>query len=153
MGVPIQSWTGGVTPSSYGRGKPHPVLAGGTSSSPGQGGTPIQTWDGVPPCPDLGYPSCPDLGWGTPQSRRMGYPPRLGIGYPFPHQLDGVPPLKVEQTHTCENITSRRTTYAGGKNSSENHHWQTSNWSRNTVEGYFEIESQDVKGNLITTDH
>ena len=47
----------------------------------------------------MGYPHpCPDLGWGTSPVSWMGSP------------------QKVEQTHTCENITSRRTTYAGGKN-------------------------------------
>ena len=31
----------------------------------------------------------------------------------------GTPPIP-EQTHTCENMTSRRTTYADGKNKTQN---------------------------------
>ena len=58
-GYPIQScvgWGGGVPPSSSGWGI--------SLSTPGMGVPPlVQTWEGVPPCPDLGmgYPY-PDLG-------------------------------------------------------------------------------------------
>ena len=68
-------------------------MVGGTPlSRPGMGYPPVQTWDGVPPIQTLD--GIPPISW-------MGYPP------------------KVEQTHTCENITSRCTTYAGGKNSND----------------------------------
>ena len=101
---PIQSWPEGGTPSSPGRGGVHhPVMARGVPHPVLTGGyPPIQTCDGVSP---------QSAGWGTPH-------PDLGWGTPLPCQLDGItpPPLKVEQTHTCENITSRRTTYAGGNN-------------------------------------
>ena len=73
---PIQSWMGG-TPSCLGCGGGHPIQSW-TGSYPIQSwmgyppsaewATSIQTWDGVPPCPDLG--------WGTPPSRPgMGYFP------------------------------------------------------------------------------
>ena len=52
---------------------------------------PAQTWDGVPPTRT----------WD-------GVPP------PPPHRLDGVPP--PPNGGQSENITSRRTTYAGGNN-------------------------------------
>ena len=48
----------------------------------GTQGTP-QTWDGVPPGPEMGYP--PDLGWGTP-------PPGPEMGYPLPGPEIGYPP-------------------------------------------------------------
>ena len=109
-GYSVQSWTGG-TPSFL-MGVPPISWMGFLPSRPGMGYPPISwmgyphlTWDGVP----------------SPKSRRMGYPQSAGWGTPpsssgmgTPHQLDGVPPPKVEQTHTCENITSHRTTYAGG---------------------------------------
>ena len=103
-GYPIQSWPGE-----------------GTLSSPG---TPsIQSWDWVPPCPDLGWGTPPpnwtwdgvlphpDLGWGTPLPISwIGYypqtgpgvsPPSVGWGNPQPgmghsppvQTWDGVPPL------------------------------------------------------------
>ena len=50
------------------------------------------------PSPGRGYPA---QDWSTPQkgygNQRLGYPPR-------------------RQTYTCKNITSRRTSYADGKN-------------------------------------
>ena len=116
-GYPIQSWPGGYPiHSCWGR---YPRIP------------PIQTWDGYPLCPDLEWDTPlphsdlgwstphphPDLGWGTPRSRRMGYPSlSAGWGPPPVQTWDGVhpPPPKVGQTHTCENISSRRTTYAGG---------------------------------------
>ena len=72
-------------------------------SRPGMGYPPtIKTWDRVPSPPSrpgIGYPpQHPDLGWGTPNHRP-------GMGYS--------PPPKVEQTHTCENIISRRTYVRG----------------------------------------
>ena len=93
-GYPIQSWSwGGVI---------YPVMAGGTPSSPGWRGCP---GDGVPPSrPGMGTPH-PDLGWDTRS------PSRPGMGY---SSIRWGTLLKVEQTHTCENITSRCTTYAGG---------------------------------------
>ena len=46
---------------------------------------PVQTWDGVPPCPNLGWgTSHPDLGWGTPHlDLGWGTPPpsRPEMGY------------------------------------------------------------------------
>ena len=79
-------------------GTPHPGprsgLGGGIPSSKVRtGGTPIQSWQMVL--------------WGTPYQE----------GWGIPHQPDGgTPPPKVEQTHTCENITSRHPSDAGGKN-------------------------------------
>ena len=80
-------------------GTPAPIIQtwpGGTPGTP-----PVQTWDGVPPT----------------QTWDRVPPPRPGMGYPHadPQTWDGVPPLKVEQTHTCENITSRRTYYVRGR--------------------------------------
>ena len=100
-------------------------------------------WMGVSPCPDLGWGNPQSRRMGYPLSAGWGTPhPDLGWGtllgqerWATPHHLDGVPPVqtwngvppvswigysprpKVEQTHTSENIISRRTTYAGGKNS------------------------------------
>ena len=118
-GYPIQSWTGGTpsspgwgcTPSSSGSGgTPHPDLGWGTHT---------WTWDGVPPCLDLGwgiplpgsgmeYPpgrdGVPtiltwdgvlpylDLGWDIPPpSAGWGNPlPGPAMGYPPPSQMDEV---------------------------------------------------------------
>ena len=113
-GYPIQSWIGG-TPSQVWTGViPHPWDGVPPTWTPGMeyphpghtpgcetplphqldGVPPTQTWDGVLPPPT-------SVGWGTPSSwsAGRGTPP---------------PPPKVEQTHTCENITSRRTSYAVG---------------------------------------
>ena len=90
-------------------GGPHPVLAGGTQSSPGrgcgtqyspaQGGTPSSPGWGYPPFrPGMGYP-CPHLGWGTPHSD-------LGWGPP--------PPVKVWTDTQSENITFPHLSDAGG---------------------------------------
>ena len=79
---------------SAGWGSHHPDLGWGTPLSGPYGVPPLVKKDGVPP-------PLPDLGLGTPS------PSRPGMGY--------LPPPKVEQTHTSENITSRRTTYTGGK--------------------------------------
>ena len=86
MGYP--GWGGGG--SSWGT--PCPDLAGGTHPWPG--GYPHQ---GIPPHPDL---------TGVPPGKVMGPVEVLWDG-------DGVSP-PPEQTHACENITSCRTTYAGG---------------------------------------
>ena len=79
-GYPIQTWPRWGTP----RVPPHhPDLAGGTPPSrPGMGYPTGQTWDGVPPYPDLGWgtPPNPDLRWGTPS------PSRPGTGYLPPPQ-------------------------------------------------------------------
>ena len=110
-------WWGG-TPSSHGRGVPHPVMVGGTPSSHG-GGT-------------QGTRQTPDLGWGTPPTIRPG------MGYPTIQTWDGVPPHQTwngvtlppsrpgmgyppqpmvnRQTFPSINITFPRTTYAGGNN-------------------------------------
>ena len=100
---------------------------------------PSWTWDGVPPKPRMGYPPRPgmgyplDLGWGTPLDLEWGTPPDLRWGTPpdlrwgTPPARPGMgylsyldlrrgnppPPTKVEQTHTCKNITSRRTYVRG----------------------------------------
>ena len=126
------------------RGVPHPILDGGYPRYPplsAEWGTLIQTWDGVPPGPGIGYPPIsrmgyppPGPGMGYPPSRPgmgyspqsgpgMGYPPRPEMGYP-PDLRWGTPcpdlgwgtppPQKVEQTHTCENITSCCTFYVCG---------------------------------------
>ena len=88
---------------------------------PGTGIPPAYEWD--TPCPGLGYPP-PHLALGY-SHLRLGYP-YLGVGIPQEGTWDqwkycgiemggGVPPSNnVEQTDTCENITSSRTTYAGG---------------------------------------
>ena len=108
---PIQSWPGG-TPSSPGWGVPHPVLGQGVPPSrPGMGYLP------TPSRPGMGYPL--SARWGTPHPYLVwGTPSQEGWGTPLPVSWMGYPPPlpKVEQTHTCENITSRRTTYAGGNN-------------------------------------
>ena len=120
-GVPprheVPPWTWG-TPKTWG-------------TSP-RWGTPLR-WD--TPYPDLRWGTLHlDLGWGTPLPRpgmgyplprpEMGYPPDLGRGTPHPDlrwgtpYLNlgwGTPPSKVEQTHTCENITSRRTYVRGNE--------------------------------------
>ena len=99
MGSPSAGWGTSPSPSGPGKGVP--------PSGPGMG-YPLCTWDGVTPHQE---------GWGTPQSTPgMGVPPSgLGMGYTPPCQLDGVlPPPKVGQTHTCENITSRYPSNAGG---------------------------------------
>ena len=108
--------------SGFGRGVPHLRSGGypGYPHHPDLGwGTP-QTGDGVPPYPDLrwGTPCQGYLGYPPPSRPGMGYPPdwrwhtpppRPEMGYPPPRPGMGYPPLKVEQTHTCKNITSRRT--------------------------------------------
>ena len=107
---------GGYPNQLMGRGYSIQSWTGGTPFSPGQGGYPTQSWTGGYPSvtspikkdevSSMGYPSVQTWDGVPPWSRRMGHPP---------HQLDGVPPpSKVEQTDTCENITSSRTTYAGG---------------------------------------
>ena len=120
----------GGTPSHVWRGVPRPMSGGGTPRpemgypsgqtwdgvppQPDLGwGTPSQTWDGVPPLarPGMGYPPQPDLGWGTP-------PARPGMGYPLYHpDLDGEPPpppRNVNRQTPVKTVTSRHTTYAGG---------------------------------------
>ena len=82
-------------------GVPHPRSRGGTPShvrgkgvpSPEVGYPPGQTWDGVPPWPDLG--------WGTPPA----YHP----------DLDGVPPQNVNRQAPVKTVPSCHTTSAGGK--------------------------------------
>ena len=74
---PIQSWLEGVTPLSR----------------PGMGYPPIQTWDGVPLCPDLGWGTLPGQLDGIPPIQTWdGVPPPSQEGWGNPHQLDGVPP-------------------------------------------------------------
>ena len=97
--------------------------------------SPVLTWNGGTPCPDLGWGTLPrpDLGWVYTLSGRMGllpvrkdgvnpqqegwrYPYQEGRGtYHLPHQLVGVPLMKCEQTHTCENSTFPHPSDAGGK--------------------------------------
>ena len=74
-------------------------------TGPGQGVSPILTWPGGYPIPDwraydqsLGYPRKGRVTSGSIMGWRWGNPP---------------PPVL---TDPCKNITSRRTTYAGGKN-------------------------------------
>ena len=87
-------------------------------------------WDWVPPSPprpETRYPP-PDLRPGNPLDLDLGPPPYLDLDLGPPH-LDLGPPLPgpgtspptwtwtwdppPEQTHTCENITSRRTYVRG----------------------------------------
>ena len=100
-------WWWGITQSSNGGGIPHPVMMGGTSSSHGWEGYPIQSWwGGVPPIqswPGMGYPPPSDLGRGTP-------PPPLDLGQDNPPP----PPIVNRQTFPSIIITFFRTTYAGG---------------------------------------
>ena len=99
-GSPIQVWGGGgVHPSSPNRGE-----GVGGHPGPDRGCTPIQVPMGVYPHPVLGRV--------TPIGSWLEVPP--------PHIWDwkGYPrkgPGTSGQTDSCENITSRRTTYAGGK--------------------------------------
>ena len=108
-GTPIQSQRGGI---------PYQSQGGGTPSSP-HGGYPH-------PVPTGGYAGLPPSvrkNWGT-LIRKNGVAPLLGKDGGTPHQnLMGVPPCwrmgvtphpKVEQTHTCENITSHHPSDAGG---------------------------------------
>ena len=115
-GYPIQSWMGGTPyhegwgPPSAGWGTPCLDLGRGYPHLDLGRGYPLCTWDGVPPCQE---------GWDTPQSTPgMGVPPPIWTWvtvHPPPCQLDGVPsPPKVGKTHTCENITSRHPSNAGG---------------------------------------
>ena len=79
----------GVSPSSLDGGVPQGIPCpdlGWGYPHPADGGTPIQTWGGVSPHPDLGTPcldlgwgtSCPDLGWGTPHlDMGQGTPPPI----------------------------------------------------------------------------
>ena len=130
----------GVPPClDLGRGTPHPPPGPGKGvplppAWTWKGGTPppptTWTWEGVPTCPtylDLGrgtpapllgpgkgvHPYTPTWTWerGTPVCTWEGVPPCMELGRWY------LPPLshRAEQTHTCENITSRRTAYAGGK--------------------------------------
>ena len=87
-GTPIQFWWGGgFTPSSHGRGYPHPVLTGDRNPVP-TGSYPIQSWQGGPPSSLNGRYSHPVL-MGIPW---MGYPCQEGWGYlplgrmRYPHQ-------------------------------------------------------------------
>ena len=123
----------GTPPFRPGKGYPHPDLGWGTPcpdlgwgtplSRPGMGYPQIQTWDVVTPHLDMGWGIFP---WSRPE---MGHPPGQEgwdtpspiswMGYALsrpgtPISWMGYPPPKVEQTHTRENITSRRTTYVGG---------------------------------------
>ena len=130
-GYPIQSWTGdGGTPSSLGQwvpiqswmreGVPHPVLDGGVPHPVLDGGgvgTPSSFGWGYSSHPDLGweYPRL-DLGLGTPPHPDLGWVPPLSAGWGTPLSAGwGTPPPKVGQTHTCENVTSRHPSDAGGK--------------------------------------
>ena len=109
----IQPWMVGV---------PHPA----------DGGTPSFLMGYAIPGLDRGILPC-QLDGVLPSGPGMEYPPPIKKDGVLPYQLDGVfgvfpsvkkdgvppsarwgTPLKVEQTRTCENITSRRTTYAGG---------------------------------------
>ena len=95
----------GDTPSSHGWGVPPTIQTWDGVPPPT-----IQTWDGVLPPPTIqtwdGVPPPTIQTW----DGVLPHPPsRPGMGYPFPLP----PPLKVEQTHTCENITSRRTYVRG----------------------------------------
>ena len=102
-GYPIPGLDGGVPgvpPLDLGQGTP-PGL--GMRYPPDLGwGTPLWTWDqvpppspdlglGTPPGPGTGYPVSPDLGPGTPPNLAWGTPPRSGTGYP-PGPGTGYPP-------------------------------------------------------------
>ena len=84
-GTPSQ--VGGGTPSQVQRGTLSQVWGGTPSQVWGvphpMGYLPGQTWDGVPPCPDMGWGTPPhlDLGWGTPPhlDLRWGTPRKCGL--------------------------------------------------------------------------
>ena len=101
--TPIQSW----------RGYPYPVLTGGGYPYPVPTWVaPIQSWKGYPIQSWPLYPRVPPV-------RKNGVPPWLGrMGYPPAVGKDGGPPSpKVEQTHTCENITTSHRSDAGTNDS------------------------------------
>ena len=90
------------------RGRGYPVLdlsrekEGGVSlsrSCPGGRGTPVQVLTGVPPRKVQGL----DRDWGISSPRKR------------PGTRDWGKPPNCERTDRCENITSRRITYPGGK--------------------------------------
>ena len=91
---------------------------------PEMGYPPTQTWDWVPPYPDLRWGTPPDLRWGPPHSPHprhgMGYPPifQTWLGCPPPKTWDGVPPLWTDTQTRVKTLPSRRTTYAGGNEKS-----------------------------------
>ena len=94
-----------------GGGYPIPGLGvGGTPSWPGQGypvmGYP-RVWDWGIPLSGTGVP--PIWDWGTPQKGRGTNGSIMGWRY---YGMEMGYPSALEQTHACENITSRRTTYA-----------------------------------------
>ena len=80
----------------------HPVLMAGTPIQSWQRDTPIRKDEGTP---------CQE-GWDIPLLERMGYPFHWE-GWGMSHKV--CPPLpKVEQTHTCENLTFRHPSDADG---------------------------------------
>ena len=86
---PIQSWLWGGggrgTPSSPGKGVPHPFLVGVHPSSPWQEAYPSLSWPGVYPSVPLPHPNL------VPDLDRRGY--SLSHLHPEPY-LDGIPPGK-----------------------------------------------------------
>ena len=103
-GTPSSHGGEGSIPSCHGMGVPQ-----GTPTRPWMGyphqdlawGTPIQTWDGVPPTQTWDW---------------VPLPSRPGIGYPLSRPGMGYPPLMVNrQTFPSINITFTLTMYVGGK--------------------------------------
>ena len=91
---------------------PHPVLTGGKPHQE-EWYIPLLRKNGIPPSRRMGYHL----------SRRMGVSPIGKDGVPLSGLDGGTPPLsaggvppspKIEQTHTCEKITSRHPSDAGG---------------------------------------
>ena len=107
-----------------------PCEGGGVSSLAGAW-VPHLGW-GVPTL-DEGYPTLagriPTMTGGTHLGRGGTYLGRVGGGVPTlageVPTLAGMGYPPPEQTHTCENITSRRTSYAGGN---EIIHHDTQTW-------------------------
>ena len=122
---------GGVPGSPPRRWGTPPVQGWGTPPCPRLGYPPVQGWIGVPPPPVQGCIRVP-----PPHPRLDQVPPlprtgmdRDGVTPPpkkseqtdiskynkESHHMSVVPPPppKVEQTHTCENVTSRRTYVRG----------------------------------------
>ena len=138
-GTPSSHGRGGDTPSSHGGGwgVPHPDLAGGTPppSRPCWGiplVPPIQTWDGVPPTPGMGYPHHPDLGWGTPPTQTLdvvppiqtwdGVPPYLRWGPPTWDGVSPHPDLGWGTPHTWDRVPQSGTGYPQTWNAVSSHH-------------------------------
>ena len=109
---------GGGSPFSL-EGVPHPTRWEGVPQFQ-DGSTPISGWrvpsaGWVPPSPrQSGWMGSPHwwIEWGTPPRVERGTPRQTGWDYPHPVGQDkGTPPVNRQ---TCENITSRHPSDAGG---------------------------------------